>query len=383
MVVMHVLPDLKLGGAQTSVVALCAALLDHGAEVVLVSLGPETELASSLPDHPRLTSIVLGRKRVSILFFPGFLWSVVRIVRELARIMARHRVDVVQGHLVNASLLGGLGALAAGVPRRYATFHSVVFLPREGRGDLRNRLLTFALRLASKWFTRYIAVSDAVRTALLESGISRDRIVVVPNGVSLEAFRKAPREKLERLRNELGLNEDARVVVSVGTLREAKGHRYLFQAASKLRDDFPEVVYLIVGDGRCRPRLDRIVSDLDLLSTVRLVGARRDVVSFLSLADIFVLPSLWEGLPLALIEAMAVGIPCIATSVGGNAEVLSDPESGILVEAGNAESLEAGLRELLVDQERARALGENGRAVCRARYSIGAMVARLVEVYGN
>lgn len=381
MVVMQILPDLKVGGAQTSVVSLCGALVGRDVEVVLVGLGPENELDSEISKHPKLSVFVLGLQRHSIVFFPRFLWSVAKIVRRLAVIMRRHRVDVVQGHLANASLLGGLGAILAGVRKRYGTFHSILFLPRKSRMDIRNRFMLFTLRKIATLFTRYIAVSEAVRTALVDQGIDPDRVVVVPNGVELGDFERIAKDELLRVRSDLGLRDGERAVVCVGTLREAKGHRYLIEAASELAEEFPDVVYLLVGDGSHRAVLEDMTAEFGMRGTVRFLGTRRDISRILSAGSVFVLPSLWEGLPIALLEAMAVGLPCVATRVAGTVEVLQDEESGILVEPGDAHQLAAAIRTVLLDPERALAMGEKGRITVQTRYSMDGMRLRLLELY--
>ena len=381
MAVMQIVPDLKVGGVQTSVVALCAALIARKTEVVLVALGPENELADALPKGPGLTLVVLDRKRRSVLFFPLFLWSVVTIVRELAAVMRRHGVTAVQGHMPNASLLGGLAAVLARVPKRFATFHSILFLPRkEGGLDRRNRLMLFTLKRMATVFTRYIAVSEAVRAALVKRGIPSHSVVTVPNGVAVADFDGVPDEERRALLAALGVGE-RRIVVCVGTLRDAKGHRYLIEAAVQLASEFPDLVYLLVGEGEKRAELEALTAEHGLERTIRFLGARRDVAALLSLGELFVLPSLWEGLPIALLEAMSMGLPCVATRVAGTVEVLRDGESGILVDPKDAALLAQGMRRMLLDRELAAGLGRGAREAAREHYGIDAMADRLLALF--
>lgn len=384
MAIMQIVPDLRLGGVQTSVASLCGALIARGERVVLVSLGPDDELSASLPASENLQLVVVQRKRRSILAFPLFAWSVVSIVLELRSIMRRNQVTAVQGHMNNASLLGMLAAVLARVPKRFATFHSILFLPRKQGGvDRRNRLMLFTLRRLAPLFTRYIAVSDAVRDALVEQRIPAERVVTVANGVDCALFEEIPVAQRAALRAEFGLDERARVVLCVGTLRRAKGHRYLIEAAARLKPVLEHVVYLFLGEGSTRQELEEQIRTLGLEGTVRLLGARRDVAAVLSLAEVFVLPSLWEGLPIALLEAMAMGRPCVATRVAGTVEVLTDGETGVLVPPEDPESLAQGIRGLLGDRDRAALLGHNARRAAREHHGMAQMADRLLQLFGG
>ena len=223
LVVLQLISNLRIGGAQRVVVSLCNELVAEGQTVVLVTLAEGGPLAPALRPSPALTVIHLHLRRHSLLLLPLFLFSVARIVWRLRKIMREHRVDVVHSHMGDSNLLGMLAARLAGVPRRFATFHSLVFLARGRPDDLRNRLARRTLRAYGRIATRFIAISDAVRDQVVAvTGIAPERVVTVRNGIEIPppiaAATRAPR------RAGLGLEPDRWVLVCVGRLTRAKGH---------------------------------------------------------------------------------------------------------------------------------------------------------------
>jgi glycosyltransferase involved in cell wall biosynthesis len=219
-----------------------------------------------------------------------------------------------------------------------------------------------------------IAVSQAVRRHAIGLGYPATRIEVIPNGVDLETFRPPPREAVRAGRPR---------VAFVGRLLFNKGPQYLVAAAPLVLGRHPDTEFVIIGDGPLRPRLEQAVARQGLAGAFRFLGMRSDVPALLGdpTLSLFVRPSLSEGLPLTVLEAMACGLPVVATPVGGTAEVVRDDETGYLVPPRAVEPLAAAICRLLDDPVHARALGANGRALVEREYSWERIAERTVAVY--
>jgi glycosyltransferase involved in cell wall biosynthesis len=376
---MQIVPNLRIGGAQRVAVTLCNELVAQGHSVVLVALGEGGPLEESLRKSPALTVHLLRMRRRSLLALPLFVVSVSRIVLRLRALMRKHRVDAVQAHMGEANLLGTLAAWLAAVPRRFPTFHSLVFVARGGADDRRNRLARRTLRAFGRIATRFVAISEAVRVKVIEStGVAPERVVTVRNGIELPP--PADPALRARRRAELGVADGDPVAICVGRLSPAKGHPHLLRALALLVGEFPRLTCLLIGDGEERTQLERLASELGVAERVRFLGFRSDVAEWLALGDVFVLPSNWEGLPIALLEAMAAGLPAVATRVAGSVEVIRDG-NGLLVPPQDPPALAAALRSLLTDRAAAARMAARGQADVRAHFGIAAVCARYVELY--
>jgi glycosyltransferase involved in cell wall biosynthesis len=183
------------------------------------------------------------------------------------------------------------------------------------------------------------------------------------------------------VRKRVGIPSDARLLIVVAKLMEQKGHAFLLRALPPLQERFADLHVLLVGDGPLRAALAERIAGLPGAARVHLVGNRRDVGDLLAASDLFVLPSLWEGLPMALLEAMASGLPVVATRVSGSAQVVVDGESGLLVPPGDVERLSEAIATLLDDPARARRMGRAARERVERSYSARAQAARHAELY--
>ena len=167
----------------------------------------------------------------------------------------------------------------------------------------------------------------------------------------------------------------------VGSLYGVKGHRYLLEAAPSVLKACPSTVFLIAGRGECETALREQARSLGIDAQVRFLGFRQDVPALLAICDVFVLPSLSEGLSIAILEAMAAARPVVTTRVGGNPELVVDGETGVLVEPADARRLASAVIRILTDPAEARRLGENGLSRVRGRFNIGAMVREYEATY--
>lgn len=308
----------------------------------------------------------------------SFRW---RSALEMAALIRAEGVSLVHAHApFSGTVLARLAGRIAGVP---VVTHAHV------RDSLsRNPLIRAYQVLLNRWTsgarrTAVIAVSEAVKREFVEQGTRPDRITVVYNGIDPASV--SP-EAPDHARAALGIEADRKVVVHVGRLCDSKGQHLLIRSAPRVLREFPGTLFLLVGEdlaegGAYEQRLRTLTQGLGVAESVRFLGRRRDVMTVLSAADLLVLPSTIEGLPLVVLEAMAAGKPVVATPVGGNPELVADGETGTLIPTHDQERLAEAILRHLSDAELSTRMGERAREVVRERFSMASMMERTFEVY--
>jgi glycosyltransferase involved in cell wall biosynthesis len=304
---------------------------------------------------------------MTLLYDPrGFL----RVRRHLARV----RPDVVHTHLDYADLLGGPAARSLGIPS-VATLHVMEWDTR-GREGIRAAMTALARRRAAR---RLVAVSDAARDAYLARGWDRpDRVVTVPNGVA----RMAQPGAGPAIRAELGLGPDDVVAAMVTVLRPGKGHDVAAAALAALRPQHPRLRLLVLGDGPDRAAIERALAPLG--DAAVMAGHRDDVMRVLDAVDVLVHPTRADAFPTALLEAMAAGVPIVATAIGGIPEIVEHGRTGLLVPAPpQPADVAAALGTLVGDPGQRAALAAAGRDRFAARFAVEPWARRLRAVYDD
>lgn len=295
-----------------------------------------------------------------------------RALVDLWRLVRRERVDVLHLHGYGSTTIGRIVGLLAGIPAIIQQHDT------DQRFPWYVGLLDKCLAGAT---SRAIAVSKGVREfCAIRRGIPPERVVVVPTAVPLEEFSSAQSEGNTASPALLAGRPGSRVIGSITRFREEKGVRYLLEAFAKLRATHPHLVLVLAGDGPRRQELEGAARTLGIEEAVQFLGFRDDVSELLRAFELFVLPSITEGLPLALLEAMAAGKPIVASGVGGIPEAITDSVSGRLVPPAQAEPLEQALRELLDDPALARRLGQAAQIASR-RFSAQACGERFSALY--
>ena len=295
-------------------------------------------------------------------------------VRRLDRVMTRFRPDIVNAHLFRATVVAAPLARWHGA-RAVETYHG-----REGWRQGPGPLRFLPDRMIGRLLDRVIAVSEAARTFLIHGkGYRADRITVVPNGRDLSVF--TPGAAREAARKELGLDRTVPIVGVVGRLEAQKGHTHLLDAWPAVVREFPDARCLLVGEGSLRAALAEQARARGVAASVIFAGFRADVPRMLDAIDVLCLPSLYEGMPLTAIEASAMARPVVATAVDGTPEVVRDGHSGRLVPAADPTALARALCELLGDPERARGMGQAGRALVLERFDLARQVEATARVY--
>jgi glycosyltransferase involved in cell wall biosynthesis len=219
-----------------------------------------------------------------------------------------------------------------------------------------------------------VALSCEVEEELLAAGFAADRIIRIPNGIDVSRFR--PRDPVVFLAQGTGPT-----LLFVGRLHAQKNLQVLLRAAAELSSLWPNLRVVLVGDGPERGRLEGLTRDLGLEERVRFAGEVPDVLPFLHAADLFVHPSRAEGMPGALLEAMACGLPCVATRIGGTVDIITDGEDGILIPPGDDRLLAGAIGRLLGDLVLARRLGRQARTTVEARFAMDGVARRYAVLY--
>lgn len=285
--------------------------------------------------------------------------------------LVERRVDVFHGH-------AGIGweghdavrvARKADVPVVIRTEHLPDLITSRRQRDRHDKLVPHLDRL--------VCVSDHARASFLSAGVPADKLCLVRNGVT--ASRTRPDRRATRAR--LGLKSTARLVLTVGRLTRQKAQRHLVDAVPAVVDRMPDAHVALVGDGPLEGALRRRVAKLGLEEHVSLLGRRDDVPELLAAADVFVLPSLFEGLPLSALEAMAAGLPVVGTHGCGTAEAVRDGVTGRLVASGDAAALAQAILEVLEQPILAARWGAAGRARFEQEFSAAQMARQTAALY--
>jgi glycosyltransferase involved in cell wall biosynthesis len=296
---------------------------------------------------------------------------------RLAMLFRREGVRVLQTHGARSTFYGALAGRVAGVAVIVATIHNS--LSDYEIEDSRRRLYTWALRRALRQVDRVICVSEALRDWVVRSlGVPTERAVTIYNGLDPEGGR--PSRDAREVRRELQMGEGP-ILLAVGRLTEQKGHRYLLAALQSLLAEWPGLRCVIVGDGELREELPILAARLGVASACVFTGVRADIPDLLQAADVVVLPSVSEGFPFVLLEALRAERPIVATCIEGVTELIQNERTGRLVPPRDAGALAGAVQALLRDPLGRRAMGDRGGRLVRDRFTADQMVAQTVALF--
>jgi glycosyltransferase involved in cell wall biosynthesis len=375
--VLNVITKLAVGGAQETALAYCSQL-DPARWATTLVTGPEQSAEGNLFDEA-------ARRGVRVVTIPSLRRRIrpvadLRAVVELVRLFRRERPDIVHTHSSKAGLVGRLSARIAGVPVVVHTVHGWSF--HEGMSPRARAVAVRLERLAARWTSTIVVVADSDADIGGEEGIGRwGQYALIRSAVDVEALRRATGSRADA-RVALGIPEGVPVLGTVTRLCRQKDPATLLRAARQVVDSRPDARLVVVGDGPMRAYVDQLLDELDLRPHVSLLGPRTDVAALLPGFDAFVLSSRWEGLPRVVVEAMAVGVPVVATDVGGIDEAVTDGESGLLAAAGDPEAMAAAVLRVFDEPGLAHRL-RRGAAERVDEFDIGVMTERLDDLYSS
>ena len=358
--VLHVIETGGPGGAETIFLELATGL-DQTRFATRCAVPYSGWLSAALESHGVEPIVVRTRRG-------RFDWP---LFADLIRLIRVHRIGLVQSHLFGANLYSSLTGRLLGVPV-VSTFHGLVDL------GAHNRLTRLKWRLVSAG-SHVVFVSNALRSAFAAVGLAPAASTVIPNGVDTDAFAPDPNP---RLRAELRVGPDAVLIGAVGNIRPAKSYDVLLRVAAACRDD-PRLVFIVAGEASpaLSPGLDALARDLGVADRVRFLGLRSDVAQLLNACDVCLNTSSSEGFSLTCVQAMACGVPVVATRSGGPEEIVTDQRDGLLVPVGDVAGIAGAVRALAADPERRHALGAAGRQAAVERFGVRKMIEAYAEVY--
>jgi len=360
--ILHLITELDIGGAQKALARLLAHLDRQRFEPTVVCLyNGDKAVAQEI----RQLGIPVFDLRMTAKWRFDALWRLYRLLR-------REHPVILHTWMFHATLIGRLVGILAGVPIRISSRRNV-----EIGGPVREWINRWTLWMDN----RVIAVCEEARKAEIHrGGAPPQKVVTIYNGIEVLPLstREAARENLRAV---LGLPPHALLVGIIGRLHPQKGHRVLLEAATHVVARDWQVYFILIGDGPLRHSLEAIAREQGLAGRVHFLGTRHDIPQLLAAMDLFVLSSFWEGMPNAVLEAMATGLPVVATAVGGTPEVVVDGVTGLLVPPRDPVALAQAIERLLADPELRHRMGQAGRERVEQHFSVEQMVRKTEALY--
>jgi glycosyltransferase involved in cell wall biosynthesis len=368
---------MEAGGAQKAMMQLARGLHRRGHEVTVVAM---YDKAGSIPDFEArfglpVIDLAMRPNGSALRRLVAMLSGVVR----LHRLLRQRQVDVLQSFTHYSNILGPVVGYLSGVPVRVTSQRN----PLELRSPWLLRADHFISR--SRLAQRMVAVSKSVAEyCIAHEGLATENVVTIVNGLDLTEWSFSDTDAIRhRTRRALGLGPEHLAVSTVARLHPQKGHDMFLEAIEKLIEKVPSARFLWIGDGELRHELNRQIHERRLADHVQLLGTRQDVPELLLASDLFVLPSLWEGMPNAVLEAMAAGLPVVATAVDGTPEVVEAEVTGWLVPPSDPDALFRAIYAALHDRGRRQRMAEGGRRRIEAHFSIDRYVEGFETLYAQ
>jgi glycosyltransferase involved in cell wall biosynthesis len=374
--VLQIITRLIVGGAQEHVMYLCDLLDRKRFQVKLIS-GPQTGSEGELITEVR-------KRNIDLVILPELVREInptkdFLALAKLTKYIRKGNFDIVHTNSSKAGILGRLAAKLAGTP---IIIHTVHGWPYHNHMGKRKRGLYVALEKWSEKFThKLITVSDLNIEKGLADGIGNGKkYVTIHSGIDLDRF-NASNVHRENKKREWNIDPSDRVVGSITRLSEQKAPADFVRMANEILKDNPKVSFLLVGDGPLRDEIRNLIDRLKISRKIIMTGLRHDIPDLLAVMDVFVLSSLWEGLPRVFPQAMAMGLPIVATNVDGAPEAIKDGVNGFLVPPKDSTALAQRALQLLEDPGLARKMGEAGRKMVYADFCIKGMVKKTENLY--
>jgi L-malate glycosyltransferase len=356
MKIVHLDTESTWRGGERQVLFLCEGLRERGVEThIITQPGSELTLAARALDLPYSEVPMHGE----------FDLSAARKIRSIIKSENANILHMHTGHAV------GLGMLAFPFPRKLKKVISrrVDFPIRRGFGRMKYTL----------GVSRILCVSEGIRQVLMQCGVPGKLATTIHSGINLKKY--SDNIGGHTFREEMDMHADQPLIVNVAALVDHKGQRYLVDAASSVREQFPDVVFVIAGEGPMRGELEEQIKRLGLRENVRMLGHRKDITQILAAADLFALPSHLEGLCTSLLDAMAMRLPIVATLAGGIPEAVVNGKTGYLVEPRNSSAFGAAINLLLSSPEVGKRMGQMARERVAEMFSSETMVENTLHAY--
>jgi glycosyltransferase involved in cell wall biosynthesis len=340
--------------------------------------GPSSHLTSK-------TNLFLEKFKDNVIIVPSLkrninpLWDCLALIK-LYLLFRKERFDIVHTHTAKAGILGRIAAYIAGIPSIIHTPHGHNFYGYFG--PIMSKFIVIMEKFVGRFTNKIIVLTELEKRDFLSFKVKNPvDIEVVPLGLELGEFSKLERISKEDKKREVGLAYNDRIVGMVSRLEPVKGPHYFIEAAAKVVNLFKQVMFLVVGEGSLRLKLETKAQELGLKDRIKFLGWRQDALEIISILDILVQPSLNEGVGMVLLEAQSLGVPVIATNVGGIPEVVKDGVTGILVPSQDANSIAKALNYLLGDEKEREGMGREAKRWVKDKFSSHKMIKEIAEIY--
>ncbi|HOW35596.1 MAG TPA: glycosyltransferase family 4 protein [Candidatus Omnitrophota bacterium] len=298
---------------------------------------------------------------------------------EMICLIKNRQYAIVHTHNSKAGILGRLAAKLCKVPVIIHTIHSCEF-NYSGVGPLAKRFFIFLERWAAHWTDYFIAISPHIKSEFIRYRIApSDKISVILSGIEIEKFRISVDR--DEKRKELGIGPDRFIVGAVARMEEGKGYEYLLQAAAQILRERKDIVFLLIGDGPLKRKLEQKVKNDNIQSNVLFAGLRLDVPELLKIMDVFCLPSLYEGMGRVILEAQAAGKAVVAMEAGGIADIVNKNKTAILLMPKDVSALEGVILRLVQDHALRGQMGQEAVKFVDGRFSSATMVSEIRDLY--
>lgn len=359
--IMFLLQGLEMGGLEKMVVDL------------VNNMPPSYRISMCCYDSlgPLLKSISSSIEVIYLKRKSGFDLS---YIMKLFKVMRKKKIEIVHLHNRTAFIYGTIAARLAGIRNIIYTEH--------GRTIKLTRKAKIAHRLMNRVLKKTVVVTRYLKEMLVEKeGFNPNKIIIIPNGIDGSKF--MINKSTLREENDLSLKEEDKIIGIVARLDPIKNHKCLIGAMTLIEKEEPKAKLLVVGDGPLKSTLIKKVKDRNLQETIYFLGEREDIPNILAGVDLFVLSSLSEGMSITLVEAMAAGLPIIATEVGGNPDLIDHGKNGILVPKGDENAMASAILKVLKNTKIARSLGAEARKKYESEYTLDMMVKKYIAIYEN
>jgi glycosyltransferase involved in cell wall biosynthesis len=381
--ILHIITRLDMGGSAQNTLLTCLELSRKYEMVLVCGLSQESNMTDS--EQGAVNGLINDARAngVKIVPIPSLVRRIsplndIRALYDLVRIIKTEKPDVVHTHTSKAGILGRMAAKIARVPLIVHTPHGHVFFGHFG--PILSRIFLWVERLFAPLTDRVVALTDRESRDYTDLNVyPEDKLVQIHSGVDIEKFKQVPVNAVEKKRA-LGLDPNGLVVGFIGWLLPVKGPMHLLKAMEDVWQDHDDTILVFIGKGDLDVDLRAEALRSNANDRINFVGWRNDIDEIMPIFDIFVLPSLNEGMGRVLVEAMAAGKPIVASNVGGIPDLVQHDYNGLLVPPGDEKALAASIKQLINDPEKAKMMGQRGREICN-RFSLEAMVEKIDNLY--
>ncbi len=374
--VVHIITKLELGGAQQNTL-YTVSHLDKEKFIPILITGSEGLL---IDDAKRLG--------VEAYFLPSLVREInpvkdITALLDIRRLLLRIKSSslspiIVHTHSSKAGIIGRWAAYLAGIPVIIHTFHGYGF--NDYQSFLKRQLFIFLERLTARITTRFIAVSKNNIKAGINAGIFKSNDVeLIRSGIDISEYKDIKIDKAKK-KQELGIEPDKPLIGMIACFKPQKAPLDFIKAAYIVHQKMPDVRFIVAGDGELRPVIEELINSLRLGDRIKLLGFRRDIPEIMKCLDVFVLTSLWEGLPRVILQAMAAGIPVVATAVDGSSEVVKNGINGFLIKPGDVEEISEKIIYILQKPQDLKFKDSDFKSIFD-EFDISLMVKKQEELY--